>query len=265
MRRTRGAPSTDAIGSAGWCMRRRGRATVAGPKVRARVGHRFGVIKLVSGFVTVRYRGVHRNANRLFVTCALSNPFVVRRRLLRLQGAYCVQRVAPSAGGAGKRGNFDAVRHESADISGRQELPDHQKPTVQEPLADRARAIRPGTSATTSCVQKMPVLDSPVHRATHRFGARGSWCPFVGGGKVSKVSNEPCAVRDRSGLALRLWSVSHLAFSGRPYVGDMGLARRSTGNAADGPFSGRPPSIPAGLGEAAWLPVADQVNAVDQS
>jgi len=32
-------------------------------------------------------RWLDKNANRLFVTCALANLFVVRRRLLRLQGA----------------------------------------------------------------------------------------------------------------------------------------------------------------------------------
>jgi len=56
-------------------------------KVRAKVEHCFGVIKLVFGFVKVRYRGLDKNANRLFVTCALANLFVVRHRLLRLQVA----------------------------------------------------------------------------------------------------------------------------------------------------------------------------------
>jgi len=56
-------------------------------KVRAKVEHCFGVIKRVFGFAKVRYRGLDKNANRLFVTCALSNLFVVRHRLLRLQGA----------------------------------------------------------------------------------------------------------------------------------------------------------------------------------
>jgi len=56
-------------------------------KVRAKVEHCFGVIKRVFGFAKVRYRGLDKNANRLFVTCALANLFVVRRRLLRAQGA----------------------------------------------------------------------------------------------------------------------------------------------------------------------------------
>ena len=51
--------------------------------VRAKVEHCFGVIKRVFGFVKVRYRGLDKNAHRLFVTCALANLFIVRRRLLR--------------------------------------------------------------------------------------------------------------------------------------------------------------------------------------
>lgn len=56
-------------------------------RIRARVEHMFGVIKRVFGFAKVRYRGIAKNANRLFVTCALANLFMVRHRLLRLQGA----------------------------------------------------------------------------------------------------------------------------------------------------------------------------------
>jgi IS5 family transposase len=55
-------------------------------KVRAKVEHVFGVIKRVFGFTKVRYRGLDKNANRLFTTCALANLFIVRTRLLR-QGA----------------------------------------------------------------------------------------------------------------------------------------------------------------------------------
>ena len=52
-------------------------------KVRAKVEHAIGVIKRVFGFVKVRYRGLAKNANRLFATCALANLYLVRRRLLR--------------------------------------------------------------------------------------------------------------------------------------------------------------------------------------
>ena len=58
-------------------------------KVRAKVEHVFGVIKRVFGFAKVRYRGLEKNAHRLFVTCALANLFMVRHRLLRSQGAHC--------------------------------------------------------------------------------------------------------------------------------------------------------------------------------
>ena len=51
--------------------------------IRSRVEHVFGVIKGVFGFVKVRYRGLEKNAHRLFVTCALANLYLVRRRLLR--------------------------------------------------------------------------------------------------------------------------------------------------------------------------------------
>lgn len=56
-------------------------------KVRAKVEHAIGVIKRIFGFVKVRYRGLEKNANRLFATCALANLYLVRGKLLRLQGA----------------------------------------------------------------------------------------------------------------------------------------------------------------------------------
>ena len=55
--------------------------------VRAKVEHAFAVIKLRFGFTKVRYRGLKKNAHRLFVTCALANLFMARRHLLGLQGA----------------------------------------------------------------------------------------------------------------------------------------------------------------------------------
>jgi IS5 family transposase len=56
-------------------------------RVRAKVEHSIGVIKRVFGFVKVRYKGLKKNANRLFVTCALANLFMARRHLLYLQEA----------------------------------------------------------------------------------------------------------------------------------------------------------------------------------
>ena len=54
-------------------------------KVRAKVEHPFLVIKRLFGFAKVCYRGIAKNANRLFVACALANLFMVRRTLLRAQ------------------------------------------------------------------------------------------------------------------------------------------------------------------------------------
>jgi transposase, IS5 family len=51
-------------------------------RVRSKVEHVFAVLKLQFGFVKVRYRGLTKNANRLFATCALVNLFLVRRKLL---------------------------------------------------------------------------------------------------------------------------------------------------------------------------------------
>lgn len=52
--------------------------------VRAKVEHPFLVIKQVFGFAKTRYRGLEKNAHRLFVTCALTNLYLMRRHLLRL-------------------------------------------------------------------------------------------------------------------------------------------------------------------------------------
>jgi IS5 family transposase len=50
--------------------------------VRSKVEHVFGVLKLKFGFIKVRYRGLAKNANRLFTACALVNLFIVRKKLL---------------------------------------------------------------------------------------------------------------------------------------------------------------------------------------
>lgn len=56
-------------------------------KTRSKVEHPFLILKRVWRFAKVRYRGLMKNANRLFAACALANLFRVRKRLLRLQGA----------------------------------------------------------------------------------------------------------------------------------------------------------------------------------
>ena len=53
--------------------------------VRAKVEHPFLIIKRIFGFVKTRYyKGLAKNAHRLFVTCALTNLYLMRRRLWRL-------------------------------------------------------------------------------------------------------------------------------------------------------------------------------------
>jgi len=52
-------------------------------KVRAKVEHPFRVIKRVFGFAKVRYRGLAKNTQRLWVSCGLTNLFMVRHWLLR--------------------------------------------------------------------------------------------------------------------------------------------------------------------------------------
>lgn len=54
-------------------------------KVRSKGEHPFLVIKRIFGFAKVCYRGIAKNANRLFVACALANLYMVRRTLLRQQ------------------------------------------------------------------------------------------------------------------------------------------------------------------------------------
>ena len=60
------------------------------------------MIKRVFGFTKVRYRGLAKNGNRVFVTAALANIFLVRYTLL---GAVRPQQ----ANGAGKPRNLDAI------------------------------------------------------------------------------------------------------------------------------------------------------------
>ena len=66
------------IASMRWSERRTGPSR----QIRSKVEHVFGVMKLKFGFVKVRYRGLAKNANRLFATCALVNLFVSLRKLL---------------------------------------------------------------------------------------------------------------------------------------------------------------------------------------
>lgn len=53
-------------------------------KVRAKVEHPFLVIKRIFGLRKVRYRGLMKNTNWLFVICGLTNLYMARRHLLRV-------------------------------------------------------------------------------------------------------------------------------------------------------------------------------------
>jgi IS5 family transposase len=66
---------------------RRAQGAEGGQRWRRRIEHPIGVIKRVFSFAKVRYRGLKKNTHRLLVTCALANLFIVRRHLLRCQGA----------------------------------------------------------------------------------------------------------------------------------------------------------------------------------
>lgn len=50
-------------------------------KVRAKVEHPFHILKCVFGYRKVRYRGIDKNANRLFVTFGLVNLYLARSKL----------------------------------------------------------------------------------------------------------------------------------------------------------------------------------------
>lgn len=53
--------------------------------MRAKVEHPFLVIKRIFGFCKTRYRGIMKNANRLFTVCGLANIYMVRRQLLMVR------------------------------------------------------------------------------------------------------------------------------------------------------------------------------------
>jgi len=68
------------------------------------VEHVFAVMKLKFGFVKVRYRGIAKNANRLFATCALVNLFLARKTLLGMTAAWCVPQPPHRSHGADAAG-----------------------------------------------------------------------------------------------------------------------------------------------------------------
>lgn len=52
-------------------------------RVRSKVEHPFLVLKKIFGFNKVRYRGLDKNANRLFMACGLVNIYMARKRLMQ--------------------------------------------------------------------------------------------------------------------------------------------------------------------------------------
>ena len=54
--------------------------------IRAKVEHPFRVIKRQFGYVKVRYRGLKKNTAQLVTLFALSNVWMVRGKLMGLQG-----------------------------------------------------------------------------------------------------------------------------------------------------------------------------------
>lgn len=53
-------------------------------KVRSKVEHIFGIMKLRFGYNKVRYKGLDKNANSVFVKCALVNIVLAKRKLLAI-------------------------------------------------------------------------------------------------------------------------------------------------------------------------------------
>jgi IS5 family transposase len=53
-------------------------------RVRSKVEHVFRVMKRQFGFDRVRYRGLGKNANRMFACFALVNLYITRKRLVPL-------------------------------------------------------------------------------------------------------------------------------------------------------------------------------------
>jgi transposase, IS5 family len=53
-------------------------------RVRSKVEHVFRVMKRQFGFDRVRYRGLAKNANRIFACFALVNLYITRKRLAPL-------------------------------------------------------------------------------------------------------------------------------------------------------------------------------------
>ena len=71
---------------------------------RSKVEHVFAVMKLKFGFVKVRYRGIAKNANRLFATCAVESISGTEETAGDDDGVVCPETAQPlEPGGCGGR------------------------------------------------------------------------------------------------------------------------------------------------------------------
>lgn len=57
--------------------------------IRAKVEHPFAIIKRQFGYSKVRYRGLHKNTDRLYVLAALANLLLMDRLCQRALQAQC--------------------------------------------------------------------------------------------------------------------------------------------------------------------------------
>jgi IS5 family transposase len=57
--------------------------------VRSKVEHIFHVMRRQFGFTKVHYRGLDKNGRFLFVNCALINPVMAKKQLLRISQVTC--------------------------------------------------------------------------------------------------------------------------------------------------------------------------------
>jgi hypothetical protein len=85
-------------------------------RVRAKVEHSIGVINLVFGFSKVRYRGLEKNAHRLFVTCALANLFMARHHLLRCRHRRIDSEARSERGKSGQTAGNRGINQSSGHI-----------------------------------------------------------------------------------------------------------------------------------------------------
>lgn len=81
-RRSKQKALPEGIAQAAWRELERRKA-----QVRARVEHPFRVVKCQFGYVKTRFKGLAKNTVQLQVLFALSNLYMARRRLLKLQGS----------------------------------------------------------------------------------------------------------------------------------------------------------------------------------